>query len=37
LAKGCTFVYRVTQGARGGRSDPVLVTDEDELFEVTCH
>jgi hypothetical protein len=33
LAKGCTFVYRVTIGARGGRSDPVLVTDQDELFD----
>jgi len=33
LAKGCTYVYRVTVGARGGRTDPVLVTDQDELFE----
>jgi len=33
LAKGCTYVYRVTIGARGGRSDPELVTNQDELYE----
>lgn len=33
LAKGCTYVYRVTIGERGGRSDPELVTDQDELYE----
>jgi hypothetical protein len=33
LAKGVTHVYRVTIGERGGRSDPELVTDQDELHE----
>jgi len=30
LAKGMTYVCRVTIGARGGRSDPELVTNEDD-------
>ena len=33
LAKGVTHVYRVTIGERGGRSEPELVTDQDELHE----
>jgi hypothetical protein len=33
LAKGLSYVYRVTTGARGGRSDPELVTNPDELHE----
>lgn len=33
LAKGVSHVYRVSIGPRGGRSDPELVTDQDELHE----
>lgn len=33
LAKGLSFVFRIDIGPRGGRSDPVLVTDVDELHE----
>ena len=33
LAKGLTYVYRVTIGERGGRSEPELVTNQDELHE----
>jgi hypothetical protein len=33
LAKGISQVYRVTTGPRGGRSDPELVTSQDELHE----
>lgn len=33
LAKGVTFVYRVTEGPRGGQSDPVLLTDPEELHQ----
>src|SRR5690606_16191973 len=33
LAKGVTHVFRRTTGERGGRSDPELVTDMDELHE----
>jgi hypothetical protein len=31
IAKGVTFVYRVSEGPRGGPGDPVLVTDPEEL------
>ncbi len=33
LAKGVTYCFRIDIGARGGRSDPVLVTDVDEMHE----
>lgn len=33
LAKGLSYVYRVSIGPRGGRSDPELVTNQDELHE----
>ena len=33
LAKGISQVYRVSIGPRGGRSDPELVTNPDELHE----
>jgi hypothetical protein len=33
LAKGVTFCYRVTIAERGGRSEPELVTDPDEIHE----
>lgn len=33
LAKGISHVYRVSYGPRGGRSDPELVTNQDELHE----
>lgn len=33
LAKGITHVFKVTIGERGGRGEPELVTDQDELHE----
>src|SRR5882757_6316803 len=33
LAKGLSHVFRVDIGSRGGRSDPALVTNPDELHE----
>jgi hypothetical protein len=33
IAKGTAHVYRIDIGPRGGRSDPALVTDPDELFD----
>jgi hypothetical protein len=33
IAKGITFVYRTTLGKRGGKSDPELVTDPEEIAE----
>src|SRR5690242_16795928 len=33
VAKGVSYVYRVTEGPRGGKSDPELVTDPEEIFE----
>jgi hypothetical protein len=33
LAKGVSHIYRVTLGPRGGRGDPELVTDPNELHE----
>src|SRR4051812_1375341 len=33
LAKGVAHVFRVTIGTQGGRSDPVLVTNPDEIHE----
>lgn len=33
LAKGLTFVYRISIGPRGGRSEPQLVTDPEEILE----
>jgi hypothetical protein len=33
LAKGISHVFRVTIGERGGRGEPELVTDQDELHE----
>lgn len=33
IAKGVSHIYRVTLGPRGGRSDPELVTDPDEIHE----
>jgi hypothetical protein len=31
LAKGVTVIYRVAEGVRGGRGDPELVTDPEEI------
>lgn len=33
LAKGISHIYRVSIGPKGGRSEPELVTDQDELHE----
>jgi hypothetical protein len=33
LAKGLSFVYRVTEGPRGGKTDPEVVTDPEELHQ----
>jgi hypothetical protein len=33
LAKGISHVYRVSVGPRGGRTDPELVTSQDELHD----
>jgi hypothetical protein len=33
LAKGLVYCFRIDIGPQGGRSDPVLVTDVDELHE----
>jgi hypothetical protein len=33
IAKGTAHVYRIDIGPRGGRSDPALVTNPDELFD----
>jgi hypothetical protein len=33
LAKGISHVFKVTIGERGGRGEPELVTDQDELHE----
>lgn len=33
VAKGASFIYRITEGPRGGKSDPELVTDPDEIHE----